>query len=240
MKALPIAFMGTLSLLMYGCLVDDGKSSKELVSVDDGFPSAAENTSLPKECEKILELSRSTKTGTIPDHVIFRKYRYKKDKDCTVLVGRYVDYGYRNKMSSSASLRNYSKHDGSFDAVSRVMKEHGVTCEASRSGLVLIFPRGSRGHRDYQRVELGSCTDRSDSTMEIGLDEEGGDRLAITTSKRMTTAAGRNVPASQIVFHTFDTDNRGVIKKHTVLSRNVDYSDDMGKPQVILDNYRKR
>ena len=221
-------------LFVSGCLVDGShkqknkgeraskQGSKVKINVGD-----EEETSIPwSKCEKLLT-KNADHTPYGSSHIIERDYKHKKS--CVRLVVGTYGKLQRHEMDNSpvAGGMFTQVRSGSFEAARSFMESRSITCKESNSKLSLVFPDRNHGHADYETVGLQCGDNVRELLVRIGLADENSDKLAITVVPRREDEASP-------VFHAFDTDNRGVIKKHVKV---VGYG---GVKEVMLDNYEKQ
>ena len=211
-------------LLGNGCLVGENKGERES-NTKINVGNDGENVSSPipwRKCERLL-----TKHEDVTDdsHIIARDYRYKNT--CVrLVVGFYEkEQSGRYRMEGDSAIGLPDKDMGSFKGASIFMERRGITCKENNNKLSLIFPDSNHGHADYKTIGL-NCNDGSKLHVDIGLNKKGGDKLAITIEEKQESGGS--------VFHAFDTDDRGVIKKH------VKVVGIGGTKEVMLNNFRKQ
>ena len=159
------------------------------------------------------------------DYVAARWYQYKKNKDINLMVGEYKSVQ-RKKLKStvSAAGKRNSSDNGSFEAAKSYLNKWRITCEENSNGLILLFP-AAYGHEDYKEIKLDCCENVDRLTVHIGLSEANSKELAITIT--LYKEGGKNV------YHAFDLDDKGAIKKHfEVVGAG-------GNEKVILNDYKK-
>ena len=221
--------LGLVCVLLFSssCLVEgDRKSKKESKALID-VGGDEENSSVPwSKCEKYLTQGEdSTPYGS--SHIIYKDYKHKKS--CVrLLVGLYGSLQ-RHEMDGSPTAGGLftQTSSGSFKAAKSFLEGRGITCKESNKQLSLAFPDRQHGHSDYKSVNLQCGTNVKQLIVRIGLQDEDSNEMAITVVPR------RDDDVSP-VFHAFDTDSRGVIKKHVKV---VGYG---GEKEIVLKNYKKQ
>ena len=114
--------------------------------------------------------------------------------------------------------------EGSFADALSFLNKHAITCERKENSdtLVLVFPVGSRGHHDYDRIEL-SCANSDRMEVSLGMYDKYNQHVAVTTRSEKEERAD--------IYHAFDTDGFGVIEKHVKVIKDV-------SKKVLLDDYK--
>lgn len=220
MKKLVSAGIFISVILFSGCSIGEkeGDENETLTTVGDD-----RGGSIPSECAQLLTESSQRREGFNGSYIIARSYKYKSS--CINLeIGGYGNMQRLNMNGSPVAGGMFYQADaGSFDAAVSFMESKGISCKEHDGKLLLTFPVGSRGHEDYNEIEL-NCADSDTLYISVGLDEENGNKLAVTTESRKDN--------EDSIFHAFDTDSDGVIKKHVKV---IDYG---GAKEVLLENYK--
>lgn len=216
-------------LFSSGCLVDsdrkDERDSKALIDVGGG----QKNSFVPwSRCERLLEAQGPVnKANDRSKHSLTRLYRHKNS--CVSLyLGLYKKH-HRYRMDGQIpAFQPSSWKDGDLNKTLSFMEGRGITCKERNGKLSLVFPVLNYGHEDYASIDLECASTTERLQVRIGLDDDLSPRkLAIT----MEHFRKNDMPT---VFHAFDTNSAGVIKKH------VKVVGDGGEKEVMLDSYKTR
>ena len=218
-----LTILGTVlvvCLLTHGCLVggesskrgESGESSKMKISVDD-----ERYLSFTDGCLKLLDPEPPdhswVQQAIHGEHIVVAAYQH--EPSCVNLyIGWYTEYQ-RMKIEYGATVGSMStqKSSGNYKDTMAFLDKKGITCKQSGGVLSLVFPEK---HRKYDRIELKCGKSDSWRSAMIGLNEEDGDKLVITTSTEEGAAS---------IFHAFDTDTQGRIIKHVKVVGNKGHKD---------------
>ena len=215
-------------LFVSGCLVGEdkgerGSKQESKVKINVG---GEEDTSIPwSGCERLLN-ERFPPVEAPDRSYYFLAQSYRHKNSCVSLyIGLYKIHQ-RNRMNGKPSPPPSSWKYGNRDKTFSYMEDRLITCKESNGKLSLVFPVSSYGHKDYASIDLECGRTTDELSVLIGLDD------AIEPNKLAITAEHFRKNDMPTVFHAFDTDSKGVIKKH------VKVVGSGGEKEIMLDNYK--